>query len=209
VGPNLTYVGSLATLLRRPVLRARGADVGVIESTRLGAAPCRWSCRARCWRSGSCSPSLEVARDRGADRRGDLGGVRGCHPRPASGRNPSPLLHLTPAQVSWVVGGAATGRAAARAPGAPGDANRSGRTRSGRAGAGATVLVVARTAIAPASARPASDPPRRFVVDHAPARSSSSGPRPPRRSPRCRRSTGRPPSPGPLALGRPGAPEVS
>jgi arsenical pump membrane protein len=37
VGPNLSYVGSLATLLWRRVLHAREADVAVGEFTRLGA----------------------------------------------------------------------------------------------------------------------------------------------------------------------------
>ncbi len=37
VGPNLTYVGSLATLLWRRVLRQRGADLPVSEFLRLGA----------------------------------------------------------------------------------------------------------------------------------------------------------------------------
>jgi arsenical pump membrane protein len=37
VGPNLTYVGSLATLLWRRVLRAAGADVALGEFTLLGA----------------------------------------------------------------------------------------------------------------------------------------------------------------------------
>lgn len=37
VGPNLTYVGSLATLLWRRVLRDRDVDVAVAEFTRLGA----------------------------------------------------------------------------------------------------------------------------------------------------------------------------
>jgi arsenical pump membrane protein len=36
VGPNLTYVGSLATLLWRQVLRYRGVDVGLATFTRLG-----------------------------------------------------------------------------------------------------------------------------------------------------------------------------
>jgi arsenical pump membrane protein len=38
IGPNLTYTGSLATLLWRRVLRSRGADVTLGEFTRLGAA---------------------------------------------------------------------------------------------------------------------------------------------------------------------------
>ena len=38
IGPNLTYTGSLATLLWRRVLRAAGADVALGEFTRLGAA---------------------------------------------------------------------------------------------------------------------------------------------------------------------------
>ena len=38
VGPNLTYAGSLATLLRRRLLRADGADVHLGEFLRLGAA---------------------------------------------------------------------------------------------------------------------------------------------------------------------------
>jgi arsenical pump membrane protein len=38
IGPNLTYTGSLATLLWRRVLRAAGADVTLGEFTRLGAA---------------------------------------------------------------------------------------------------------------------------------------------------------------------------
>jgi arsenical pump membrane protein len=37
VGPNLTYVGSLATLLWRRVLRAEGTEVDLREFTRLGA----------------------------------------------------------------------------------------------------------------------------------------------------------------------------
>lgn len=36
VGPNLTYTGSLATLLWRRVLRARGVETGLGEFTRLG-----------------------------------------------------------------------------------------------------------------------------------------------------------------------------
>jgi len=36
IGPNLTYTGSLATLLWRRVLRAHGADVSLGEFTRLG-----------------------------------------------------------------------------------------------------------------------------------------------------------------------------
>jgi arsenical pump membrane protein len=36
VGPNLTYVGSLATLLWRRVLREQDADVGLGEFLRLG-----------------------------------------------------------------------------------------------------------------------------------------------------------------------------
>jgi arsenical pump membrane protein len=35
IGPNLTYTGSLATLLWRRVLRAYGADVPLSEFTRL------------------------------------------------------------------------------------------------------------------------------------------------------------------------------
>jgi arsenical pump membrane protein len=38
VGPNLTYVGSLATLLWRRLLRAEDTDVNLGEFTRLGAA---------------------------------------------------------------------------------------------------------------------------------------------------------------------------
>ena len=37
VGPNLTYVGSLATLLWRRVLRERDAEPAVAEFLRLGA----------------------------------------------------------------------------------------------------------------------------------------------------------------------------
>jgi arsenical pump membrane protein len=37
VGPNLTYVGSLATLLWRRLLRAEDAEVNLAEFTRLGA----------------------------------------------------------------------------------------------------------------------------------------------------------------------------
>jgi arsenical pump membrane protein len=37
VGPNLTYVGSLATLLWRRVLRAQDADIDLGEFARLGA----------------------------------------------------------------------------------------------------------------------------------------------------------------------------
>ena len=37
VGPNLTYVGSLATLLWRRVLRAEDSDVELGEFLRLGA----------------------------------------------------------------------------------------------------------------------------------------------------------------------------
>ena len=37
IGPNLTYVGSLATLLWRRVLRTEGIDVDLGEFTRLGA----------------------------------------------------------------------------------------------------------------------------------------------------------------------------
>ena len=37
VGPNLTYVGSLATLLWRRVLRAEDTDVELGEFLRLGA----------------------------------------------------------------------------------------------------------------------------------------------------------------------------
>ena len=36
-GPNLTYVGSLATLLWRRVLRRRGAELPATEFLRLGA----------------------------------------------------------------------------------------------------------------------------------------------------------------------------
>jgi arsenical pump membrane protein len=36
IGPNLTYTGSLATLLWRRVLRADGSDVSLGEFTRLG-----------------------------------------------------------------------------------------------------------------------------------------------------------------------------
>jgi arsenical pump membrane protein len=36
IGPNLTYTGSLATLLWRRVLRAHGSDVSLAEFTRLG-----------------------------------------------------------------------------------------------------------------------------------------------------------------------------
>jgi arsenical pump membrane protein len=36
-GPNLTYVGSLATLLWRRVLRQRGEELPIAEFTRLGA----------------------------------------------------------------------------------------------------------------------------------------------------------------------------
>jgi len=38
IGPNLTYTGSLATLLWRRVLRSSGADVSLGEFTRLGVA---------------------------------------------------------------------------------------------------------------------------------------------------------------------------
>jgi arsenical pump membrane protein len=37
IGPNLTYVGSLATLLWRRLLRAEDTEVNVVEFTRLGA----------------------------------------------------------------------------------------------------------------------------------------------------------------------------
>jgi arsenical pump membrane protein len=37
IGPNLTYVGSLATLLWRRILRAEDSDVGLGEFLRLGA----------------------------------------------------------------------------------------------------------------------------------------------------------------------------
>ncbi len=37
VGPNLTYVGSLATLLWRRLLRAEDTEVNPVEFTRLGA----------------------------------------------------------------------------------------------------------------------------------------------------------------------------
>src|SRR5581483_2861022 len=36
VGPNLTYPGSLATLLWRRMLRAQAVDVDLVEFTRLG-----------------------------------------------------------------------------------------------------------------------------------------------------------------------------
>ena len=36
IGPNLTYTGSLATLLWRRELRERGCDVSLAEFTRLG-----------------------------------------------------------------------------------------------------------------------------------------------------------------------------
>jgi arsenical pump membrane protein len=38
IGPNLTYTGSLATLLWRRVLRDSGTDAPFGEFTRLGAA---------------------------------------------------------------------------------------------------------------------------------------------------------------------------
>jgi arsenical pump membrane protein len=40
VGPNLTYVGSLATLPWRRVLRAEDSDVELREFPRLGASLC-------------------------------------------------------------------------------------------------------------------------------------------------------------------------
>jgi arsenical pump membrane protein len=52
VGPNLTYVGSLATLLWRQVLHARGAAPSTAEFLRLGAltvAPCLVAAVAALW----------------------------------------------------------------------------------------------------------------------------------------------------------------
>ena len=69
VGPNLTYVGSLATLLWRRVLHAEDSDVELSEFLRLGALTVPATLLAATGFYGSrCRPDLRCARSSGSSR---------------------------------------------------------------------------------------------------------------------------------------------
>jgi arsenical pump membrane protein len=52
IGPNLTYTGSLATLLWRRVLRQHGSGPDLGEFTRLGLLTVPAALISGCWRCG-------------------------------------------------------------------------------------------------------------------------------------------------------------
>ena len=61
IGPNLTYTGSLATLLWRRILRHHGSSPDLGEFTRLGLLTAPAGLVMGCWRCGPGYMSLEVS----------------------------------------------------------------------------------------------------------------------------------------------------
>jgi hypothetical protein len=107
---HLTYVGSLATLLWRRVLRERDAEPAVGEFCGWARSPSRPRCWPRPWRCGSCCAHYHDRHGHNAcadlASRGYLAGLRGRRQAAAAHRRRDHLLHVAPDEVAEAAAGA-------------------------------------------------------------------------------------------------------